>query len=366
MKKMNKSLQITGLSAAVLLVAGCAAETVTADYVMPPKAVKNIRSIDTMAITANVKLSGNALGKKDKTFAKGALQQRVAARFCQEGFFKTTDFVWGNPDPAGGASQMEDAIRKKESMHGYARHTSAPVQDRAELILDLTAKINAQTEKKVLSVALRDVPYKVERDGHRPVGVPDPNNIRIKKVSVPIDVFSIVGTGSLSVKLIDKSGKKVYERNFPDLKYSFETSESMHASLPSNSAVIAEMIVPAIETIVADLSPHKESRALELNEDGAENAVLLLKAQAFTEAIAALDEIKEKTCADYENLGLAYEVIGDYNAAEEAFNEALKLKPGSKIATAGNERIQDILAGKKELRKMKPKKNDTQFKKSEF
>ena len=136
--------------------------------------------------------------------------------------------------------------------------------------------------------------------------------------------------------------------------------------LPSNSAVIAEMIVPAIETVVADLSPHKESRKLEVNEDGAEHTVLLLKAQAFTEAIAALDEIKEKTYADYENLGLAYEIIGDYNAAKDAFNEALKLKAGTKIATDGNARIQAILAGKAELRKMEAKKTDTQFKKPEF
>lgn len=363
MKKMNKGLQIAGISAVVLLVAGCATETVTADYVMPPKVIKDIKAIDTMAITTDVKLSGNALGNQDKTFANGALQQRVAARLCQEGYFKTTDFVWGNPD---GVSKMEDTIRKKESMHGYARHTTDLIQKRANLILNLTAEINAQTVKKNLSFTLKDVPYKEENAGKMPVGRPDLTRTRIQKVSRAVDVFSIVGTGNLSVKLVDKSGKTVYEKNFPNLKYSFETSDSKHASLPSNSAVIAEMIVPAIETVVADLSPHKESRKLEVNEDGAEHTVLLLKAQAFTEAIAALDEIKEKTYADYENLGLAYEIIGDYNAAKDAFNEALKLKAGTKIATDGNARIQAILAGKAELRKMEAKKTDTQFKKPEF
>ena len=104
----------------------------------------------------------------------------------------------------------------------------------------------------------------------------------------------------------------------------------------------------------------------EVNEDGEESTVLLLKAQAFTEAISALDEIEKKTYADFENMGLAYEVIGDYNAAKDAFDEALKLKAGTKIATEGNARIEAILSGKTALRKMEAKKTETQYKKPEF
>ena len=88
--------------------------------------------------------------------------------------------------------------------------------------------------------------------------------------------------------------------------------------------------------------------------------------QQYERSATVKDEIKEKTYADYENLGLAYEIIGDYNAAKDAFNEALKLKAGAKIATEGNARIQAILTGKEELRKMEAKKTDTQFKKPEF
>ena len=180
-----------------------------------------------MAITTDVKLSGNALGNQDKTFANGALQQRVAARLCQEGYFKTTDFVWGNPD---GVSKMEDTIRKKESMHGYARHTTDLVQKRANLILNLTAEINAQTVKKNLSFTLKDVPYKEEKVGKMPVGRPDPTRTRIQKVTRAVDVFSIAGTGNLSVKLVDKSGKTVYEKNFPNLKLTFACNFSIQAN----------------------------------------------------------------------------------------------------------------------------------------
>ena len=356
-------MQVAGASAAILLVAGCATEIITADYVMPPKVIKDIKAVNTMAITANVTLSGNAFSNTDKTCANGALQQRVAARFCQEGYFRTTDFVWGNPD---GASKMDDVIRKKESMHGYARHATDPVQNRANLILNLTAAVNAQTVTKNVSFTLKDMPYREERAGKMPVGRPDPTRMSVQKITKEVELFSIVGTGNLSVELVDKSGKTVYEKNFQNLKYSFETSVDKHASLPSNAAVIAEMIVPAIETVVADLSPHKESRQLIVSEDGDKTVVLLLKAQAFTEAITAADELKEKNFADYENLGLAHELIGNYSDAKDAFNEALKHKAGSKIATEGIARIDDILAGKKALRKMNAKKTDTQFKKPEF
>lgn len=363
MKKTNRVLQVAGASAALLLVAGCATETITAEYVMPPSAVKDIKAIDTLAITANTQLSGNAVKGNDKTYANGALQQRVAARLCQEGFYRTTDIVWGN---ANGVSKMADVIAKKESRHGYARYSTESDFKRAQLELGLTVNIDSQTVKKNIDFTLKDVPYKEEKAGKMPIGRPDIAGTRIEKTTRQVDVFSIVGTGSLMVKLTDKSGKVVYEKNFPDLKYTYETTAEKHSSLPSNAAVVAAMIVPSIETVVADLSPHKESRKLEVNEDGNEKGVLLLKAQAFTEAITALDEIKEKTFADYENLGLAYEIIGDYNAAKDAFGEALKLKAGSKIATDGNARIDKVLAGKAELRKMDAKKTDTQFKKPEF
>ena len=51
MKKINKGLQVAGASAAILLVAGCATEIITADYVMPPKVIKDIKAVNTMAIT---------------------------------------------------------------------------------------------------------------------------------------------------------------------------------------------------------------------------------------------------------------------------------------------------------------------------
>ena len=161
------------------------------------------------------------------------------------------------------------------------------------------------------------------------------------------------------MKLTDKNGKLVYEKDFANLSYHFETSDANHNALPLNAAVIAKMIVPAIETIVADISPHKEQRDLVVNEDGDKKAVLLLKAQAFHEAYLRLQKLlkdKNVKVADYENLGILFEIIGDYTRAKENFKKALDISPNSPIASAGKNRIEKIQKNEKVLKKMKAKK----------
>ena len=363
MKKINKSIQAAGAAAVIILAAGCAAETITAEYVMPPKAVSDIKSIDTMELIAKVNVSDNAAENSDRSYVVGALNQRVSARFCQEGFFRTTDFVWGNPD---GAAKMAKVILTNGNMHGYARHVTDPVAKRAKLYLVLSANVKTGKAVKNETFVLKDVPFTRTKAGKVPVGKPDLSRAKIQKAVVPVEIFTISANGNLAVKLVNKEGKVVYTKDFKNLQASHETSMLKRAALPTKSAVVMEMLVPAIETIIADLLPHKEKRALVINEDGDKKACLLLKAQAFTEAISFLDEIEKKSCADYENLGLAYEIIGDYNSAKASFDSALKLKSGSKIAEEGIQRVNEILSAKDTLRNMDAKKTDTQYKKSEF
>ena len=78
------------------------------------------------------------------------------------------------------------------------------------------------------------------------------------------------------------------------------------------------------------------------------------------------DKNEKKNSADYENLGLAYEIIGDYSSAKGCFDSALKIDSESKIAKDGIQRVENILSAKAALRKMDAKKTDTSYKKSEF
>lgn len=342
MKKTNKFLPIVGASASLLMIAGCnvAFEKVTAEYVMPPATIKNIQAIDTIDIVPSVTLSGNAIKSNDKTYANGALVQRIAARLCQEGFYRTTDIAWGNTD---GVEKLDAAIAKKKSLHGKTGLSTDSDFARAKLSVTLNAKINNKHTKKNVLYTLEDVPYIQKKVGKMPVGVPDISRAKITKVTRQVDIFSITGSGNLKVKLTDKNGKLVYEKNFANLSYHFETSDANHNALPLNAAVIAKMIVPAIETIVADISPHKEQRDLVVNEDGDKKAVLLLKAQAFNDALNRLDYVinsKDAKAADYENRGIIYEIKGDYDSAVENFE-----KGNSPIAQAGKARIEKISKG---------------------
>ena len=344
MEKTYKFLPIIGASATVLMIAGCSTtiEKVTAEYVMPPAAIKNIKAIDTIDIVPSITLSGNAVKGNDKTYANGALVQRIAARLCQEGFYRTTDIAWGSTD---GVDNLADAIDKKNSVHGRARYATETNFKRAKLSVTLNAKINSKHEKKNVQYTLEDIPYIEKKVGKMPVGIPDLSRAKITKVMRQIDVFSITGSGDLIVKLTDKNGKLVYEKNFSNLSYRFETSNNNHNALPLNAAVIAKMIVPAIETVVADISPHKEQRELVVNEDGDKKAVLLLKAQAFQDARARLDKVlkDDKKAADYENRGIIYEITGDYHSAGDDFQSAKNIAPNSPIALAGLDRIKKIL-----------------------
>ena len=362
-------MQAAGAAAVIVLAAGCAAETITAEYVMPPNAVREIKTIDTMELITNVKSTDNSAQNTDRSYVAGILNQRVAARFCQEGFFRTTDFVWGNPD---GTAKMSTVVLGPGNMHGYARHATDPVAKRAKLYLTLNVNVTSGKAIKKQAFVLKDIPFEQTKVGRVPVGKPILSRARVQNVSVPVESYMIRANGSLAVKLVNKNGATVYTKDFKNLHSSFEIGMSKHAPLPTKSAVIMEMLVPVIETIIADLSPHKEKRALVINEDGDEKGCLLLKAQAFTEAITVLEDIladektKKKNSADYENLGLAYEIIGDYNAAKENFDNALKISPKSQIAKDGTQRMENILSAKAALRKMDAKKTDTSYKKSEF
>lgn len=354
MKKTNRFLQITGAAASIMLIAGCAAEKITAEYVMPPAVVKDIKAVDTLEIIPVTTLSGNAITGNDNTYANGALVQRIASRLCQEGYYRTTDIVWGN---IHGAAKMGDTIAQKKSQHGYARYTTESNFPKAQLAVRLNAKIDRHTIKKKVVYELANTPYIIDTDGDEPTSKADEANKKIEKVTREVTVHRVTGAGDMVVKLTDKNGKVVYERSFSQLGCHFEISGSdgKRDSLPTNAEVVAKMIVPAIEEVVADISPHKEQRDLEINEDGDEKAVLLLKAQAFSETIKRLDEVlngEEKEVADYENRGLAYEVIGDYAAAKSDFEEALKLDSGSKIAAEGKIRIEKILKAQEDLSEM--------------
>ena len=169
--------------------------------------------------------------------------------------------------------------------------------------------------------------------------------------------------GTLDAKVIDKSGKVVYQRKFENLKFSATCDHESLKAIPTKSSIFSELSKNAIAAIVEDLSPHKESKQVKINKDGDKRGFYLLQALAFSEAVTTFENIDEKqrTCADWENLGVTYEALGAYEDALKCFETALKIKKEDKgtfdydknIAEDGIGRIKSVIEAQSKLEKLK-------------
>ena len=175
--------------------------------------------------------------------------------------------------------------------------------------------------------------------------------------------FRVDAQGDLDVKVTDKNGKVVYRKRFDGLKFSARCDHATLSALPTKYSIFSELSKNAIAAIVKDLSPYKESKEVMINKDGNKRGFYLLKALAFSEAAATFENIDEKkrTFADWENLGVTYEVLGAYEDAQKCFETALKVKQADKgifdydvkIAEEGLERINAVIEAQGKLNKIK-------------
>ena len=80
--------------------------------------------------------------------------------------------------------------------------------------------------------------------------------------------------------------------------------------------------------------------------------------------VEKLELIGKANYADFENLGIAFEAMGELFSARDAFAKAVKANPESVTAKAGAKRVADALSGKKAVKDSGAKQNkDTKFSK---
>lgn len=360
-------------TAALLMLAGCHKPTITADYTMPPKAVSDIKGIDTMELVVNVSIAGSK-DAADAAIAKAVISEKIAAGFGNEGFFRTTDAVWGDPM---GARNLHTVLQAKKSNHGYVRVVTDPVKSRARMEVTFNANLNAGVKQQNVTTNLKKVIYarktrpqtiywgRGEKKKSQTIQVPysvPVQTIASTAVSAVPQYWNLA-SGSMDVKVIDKNGKTVYQKKFDKLLAGGACDHSSLKALPGTASLFSSMIRRAVTTIVRDLSPYKESKTVKINKDGNEQGFLLLSALAFPEAFDTFQNIKEedRTFADWENLGVICEALGDYETALECYETALKVKADDKgffdydekIAEEGVERIKTVISGQEKLEKLK-------------
>ena len=146
-----------------------------------------------------------------------------------------------------------------------------------------------------------------------------------------------------------------------------EFKDRFDAAAPSQLKALAAVVTPAVNGVVADISPYKESRELVAIEGGDKRVVYLLNAKAFPEVVTVVEKLEvigKANFADFENQGIAFEAMGEFFSARDAYAKAEKSNPESLTAKAGSKRVADALAGKKAVKESGAKQNkDTKFSK---
>lgn len=389
MKTMKKMLSCWSAGMFGLLLAGCGTDpAVSLGCVMPAKAVSDPAAVDLMEISAEVHLSGSAIpAGADTSYAAGILCERTAAGFCREGFCRTTDLIWGNET---GTSGLESYIRLRNPQHGYARIVTDSGMERARLFirLDLTIDTGCRqtftvtpTHTDLFRIAYRDEKIYWGYGEHARSGytrVPYAEKVRTFRQDVRTDYYQYwaAASGRLSFQLTDKKGKTVYSRTFDDLRFSAQNTPESHIAIPTNAQIVSVMTRKAIESVIRDLSPYRENVKVKINKDGDSRGFLLLESLAFVEAIEAYEKKPEedRSFAEWENLGVAYEAVGEPVTARGCYEKALELKRRGKgifdydrgIAESGLDRVEKVISADRSLRARNVKKVRPQYRNSEI
>lgn len=349
----------------VVALAGCATEKITVDYVMPAKAVTDVSKVNIAAINVKANVKGNLAGDNKKN--AGLVKQLLSMRLYKEGFYQVTDDIWATPE---GASALEKAIAEKDAGHGYAA-LGAMGQSKAKVVIDivLDMALDANPTKKEIPFTLKTVPYKAKqvKKGEMPISEPDASAIIVENVKQEVTVYETVAKGSLTVKFVGVDGGETPQKYENKFQIAMPEADKFDSAKPSQLKALAAAVSPAIDGIVADISPYKECRELVAIEGGDERVVHLLNAKAFPEVVMVVEKLDvtgKANFADFENLGIAFEAMGEFFSARDAYAKAVKANPESETAKAGTKRIDDALSGKKAIKASGAKQSkDTKFSK---
>lgn len=372
MKISKSSIVCATMGSLALLITSCETTKVNASFTMPPKsiAVENLNKINTLKIVIDVKCTTDGQ-EQDKTFISGILREKLAERLYNQGYYNISDIIWGDPNGVQKAFENTDAAK---SGHGYASFYTDSHDNIATMKLSFEGNVTSAKKRGEHTFTLKEVPYRQYTDEKGvPQSEPDykevpakdwQGNVRKdekgnviyekipiyyeKEVVAQYDFLECTANCTLHAVITDADGNKVYARTF-NANYSERGSVNRHISRPTDAEIIARMFSDnkVVGALVADISPVKVSRELVVNEQGDKKAIMLLKANAYSEALLNLEELvknagkdAKKDKANYENLGITYEILGDISGAEMAYEKA--------GCQAGLKRIVELKAAQKD------------------
>lgn len=347
----------------VSLLGGCG--TIKVDYVMPAKAVAEVNKVNVVAIKVNSRVKGNLAGDNQRN--AGLVKQLLASRLYKEGFYQVADDIWADPEKAADLARV---INAQNPNHGYGETFVAGGQTKGKVMLeiDLDLVLNSKRVEKEVPYRFKTTPYEIRpprKPGEAPTSSPNERAAVVETRNLPVTFYEFVGKGMLRARFAGLNGDPAPVTYANTFRISLPKSE--RSAMPSQLAALAEAVSPAIEGVVADITPYKETREVDVSKGGDKRVVYLLKAKAFPEVVSLVERLESAgtaVAADYENMGIALEAMGDFTGAKFAYEKAVQSDPGSASAKDGVKRVEDVLSGRKAVRDSGAKQNkDTKFSK---
>lgn len=336
--KISRNLGFVATACGVALLAGCASEKIVADYVMPARSISDVSTIEILAIESEANITGNNNAGGIAAETASMVKLLASARLYQEGRIKTSDNIWGGVD---GMTNVNDYMIAKGANHGYPSLASEQNVAKATLKLSVNAGIDSTTVAQSRKFNLTTIPY-VRKVNEKGVPSSRPGAIAVVPVEQPYTVTKTVVEGTLKASIVNSKGVELYAGEYP---ISLPAGTELDSAAPSPIKALSLAVGPALDQVIADVSPHKVSRELKAAKGGNQKIVLLLEAKAFSSVLELVEELgknSELKAADYENEGIANEALGDIDSAKSSYEQALKLDSGAKIASQGIARIDEM------------------------
>jgi tetratricopeptide (TPR) repeat protein len=287
---------------------GCApSRKIFVNYTMPPDRIapshvsmlKNLRFKRGTATVQGTYFKNRRERKAFASWLEGYIEGKVASNIYREGAYTVSDMIFR--DTKGERRVSSDL---KYLHNGYGSVFSATPEKEATIVLTADLQLDKTTGTERVKTSLTRTPYKIKYDKDRqPYAVADTKHQRTRYVISHVPFVMMKGTGTLSIQVTGSGGENLYSKKFSNLRFEKKVGGSGPIdALPTSFEIAGSLLNDQLRGFVRDISPHRVSRELIVNENGNKTAIVLMKATAFSEAENFLDSFLDQQEKRYETL----------------------------------------------------------------
>lgn len=309
----QKPIKSLLLSLLLVYLLGCTATTVTISRIEPP--VYDIPAGKKLAVLDFVSYS-------DYPESGRAIASTLIAKLTPTGYYEIIE-----------RSQIQNVIRElKFASTDYVDPNNAKQIGKllgADYVIvgEVTAyNVEDDIQHRQVTDQVWTGGYYYDRRGRR--------HRKYRTVLRPIEVRIRRGTVSATFRLVDVETGKVIASDQQSKTFRKSTDEFLGpAELPAKDYILTKLTEEVVDAFVKKIAPHREfeQRRLEYGKHPLiKRGVAQAKSGLWREAFETWNTARQYAPDDpaiYNNMGVAAELKGDYDAAEQFYRKALELRP---------------------------------------